>query len=119
MKEMMIILEETEGKVKYLLQSARKTMTEIFNHRCALINKSGICHQCSELNTWFNPKQNQQAALVSIKMVKEANQHNKEKLYQMRAAMIKHIDPLNSNGHELQEALMNCNRMAMGELEIP
>lgn len=28
------------------------------------------------------------------------------------------IDPLKTPGNELQEVLMNCNRMAMGELPI-
>ncbi len=56
--EICMILGKTEGVVKYLLQDGRKTMTNIFDERCALINKSGVCHQCSELNGWFNPKQN-------------------------------------------------------------
>ncbi|MEL6191533.1 MAG: RNA polymerase sigma factor [Bacteroidota bacterium] len=114
-KEIMLILDKSEGTVKYLLQTARKTMAEVFDKRCALVNKNGICHQCSELNGWLNPKQDQQEARMKIKMVKEAGQHDKEMLFSMRTQLIKYINPLSSSGHELQEVLMECNRIAMGE----
>lgn len=117
-KEIMIILDKTEGVVKYLLQSARKTMSTIFNKKCALINKNGTCHQCSELNGWFNPKQNQQEVLMKIKMVRQAAQKDQSTLLEMRAQLVKAINPLKSDGHALQEILMDCNRMAMGETTI-
>ena len=118
-KEIMVILDKTEGVVKYQLQSARKTMTDIFDRRCALVNKNGVCHQCSELNGWLNPKQNQQAAKMKIQLVRDAERKDKAVLYQMRTELVKAIDPLRSSGQALQEVLMNCNRMAMKELEIP
>lgn len=118
-KEIMVILDKSEGTVKYLIQKARKTMTDVFDHRCALINKNGICHQCSELNGWLNPKQNQQEALMKIDLHKDADKYDREALYDMRTNLIRHIDPLKSKGNELQETLMNCNRMAMKELELP
>ena len=37
---------------------------EIFDQRCSLINKQGICHQCTELNGIFNPKQKAQEELI-------------------------------------------------------
>src|ERR1041384_6556691 len=43
------ITGKTEGVVKHALLDARKTMQDIFDERCALINKAGVCHQCSEL----------------------------------------------------------------------
>ncbi|MEL6922669.1 MAG: sigma-70 family RNA polymerase sigma factor [Bacteroidota bacterium] len=114
-REIMIILDKTEGAVKYLLQTARKTMTHIFDRRCALVNKNGTCHQCSELNGWLNPRQNQQAALMKIKMARNREKSDQRALYQLRTALVKSIDPLRSDGHEMQELLMRCNRMAMGE----
>src|SRR5215831_13698480 len=48
--EIMQILETTEAMVKYYLHSGRSKMVTIFEGRCALINKEGVCHQCSELN---------------------------------------------------------------------
>ncbi|MEL6844056.1 MAG: RNA polymerase sigma factor, partial [Bacteroidota bacterium] len=69
--EIQLIMDQSEGQVKYLLQKARKAMIEIFERRCALVSKKGVCHQCSELNGWFNPKQDQQAARMKIKLVRE------------------------------------------------
>jgi RNA polymerase sigma-70 factor, ECF subfamily len=112
------ILDKTEGVVKYLLQDARKTMVEIFDNRCALVNKNGVCHQCSELNGWFNPKENQQEALMKLDLVKGSAKYNRQELYNIRATLVKAIDPLRSTGADLQEILLNCNRMAMGELAI-
>ena len=109
------ILDKTEGVVKYLLQDGRKLMTEIFDNRCALVNKNGVCHQCSELNGWFNPKQNQQEALMKNELVKGSKKFNRDELYDMRVNLIKGIDPLRSQGNDLQEILLRCNRMAMGE----
>ncbi len=37
--EICLILDKSEGVIKYLLQDGRKTMTDIFDNRCALINK--------------------------------------------------------------------------------
>lgn len=114
-----LILDKTEGVVKYLLQDARKTMTDIFDNRCALINKNGVCNQCSELNGWFNPKQNQQEALMELDLVKGSKKFNREELFQLRTQLIKAIDPVRSNGADLQEVLLKCNRMVMGEEAVP
>lgn len=113
------ILDKTEGVVKYLLQDGRKTMTAIFDHRCALVNKNGVCHQCSELNGWFNPKENQQQALMKIDLVKGSQKYDRHKLYELRTTLVKAIDPLRSQGADLQEVLLQCNRMAMGEMAVP
>ena len=116
-KEIMLILNKSEGQTKYYLKTARKTMTDIFDRRCALVNKNGVCHQCTELNGWFNPKQNQNEAKHKIKLVKDSEKKNKEKLFKIRTELVKAIDPLKSNGNELQELLLNCNRMAMKEID--
>ena len=116
-KEIMTILNKSEGQVKYLLQSARNTLTDIFERRCALVNKEGVCNQCSELNGWFNPKQNQQEAKMKLRMVKDSQKRNAEAQFQLRLNLIKSLDPLRSEGNELQEVLLNCNRIVMGETE--
>lgn len=108
-----LILDKTEGVVKYLLQDGRKTMTAIFDNRCALINKNGVCHQCSELNGWFNPKQNQQQTLMQLDLVKGSKKFDREALYFMRTNLVKAIDPLRSQGADLQDILLKCNRLAM------
>ncbi len=114
-KEIGLIMNKTEGVVKYLLQDARKTMLAVFDNRCALINKAGVCNQCSELNGWLNPKQNQQEALNAVNLVKGSKKYNRQQLYELRRVLVKNIDPLQSDGHQLQEALMRCNRIAMQE----
>jgi RNA polymerase sigma-70 factor, ECF subfamily len=110
------ILDKTEGVIKYLLQDGRKTMINIFDNRCALVNKNGVCHQCTELNGWFNPKENQQQELMKLDLVKGSKKYDREELYNIRTKLVKAIDPLRSNGSELQEILLKCNRMAMGEI---
>jgi RNA polymerase sigma-70 factor, ECF subfamily len=112
------ILDKTEGVIKYLVQDGRKTMIDIFDNRCALVNKNGVCHQCSELNGWFNPKENKQEALMKIDLVKGSTKYNREELYNIRTTLVKAIDPLRSDGTDLQEILLNCNRIAMGEIEV-
>jgi RNA polymerase sigma-70 factor (ECF subfamily) len=64
-KEIALVIDKTEGVVKHLLFNARKTMTHIFDRRCALVNKEGTCHQCTELSGYFNPKHNRRCALVN------------------------------------------------------
>lgn len=116
--EIRLILDKTEGVIKYLLQDARKSMTEIFDNRCALVNKNGVCHQCSELNGWFNPKQNQQEALMKLDLVKGSKKFDREELYFMRTNLVKAINPLTAKGSDLQDILLKCNRAAMGEVAL-
>jgi RNA polymerase sigma-70 factor (ECF subfamily) len=116
--EICMILDKTDGTVKYLLQDGRKTMTTVFDNRCALVNKNGVCHQCSELNGWFNPKENQQQALMKLDLVKGSAKYDRDELYRLRAALVKAINPLRSEGADLQDILLKCNRMAMGEIPI-
>ncbi|MEL7121187.1 MAG: sigma-70 family RNA polymerase sigma factor [Bacteroidota bacterium] len=115
-KDIMTIIDKSEGQVKYLLQLGRKTLTDIFEKRCALVNKKGVCNQCSELNGWFNPKQNQQEEKMKLQLVKDSEKLGAKELFSLRMKLVKHIDPLRSEGNELQEILLNCNRMAMGEI---
>jgi RNA polymerase sigma-70 factor, ECF subfamily len=113
-----LILEKTEGVIKHLLIDARKTMTEIFDHRCALINKNGVCNQCSELNGVFNPKQNQQVALMKLELVKASKKFNREELYQLRTTLVKAIDPTRGKGADLQDIIMKCTRQAIGDVAL-
>jgi RNA polymerase sigma-70 factor (ECF subfamily) len=117
-EEISNILSRSAGSVKHLLQSARGSMTEIFDRRCALVNKNGVCRQCSELNGWLNPKQDQQAALMQLDLVNGSARYDRDALYKLRAALVREIDPLRSPGAPLQEILLGCNRMAMGEVPV-
>ena len=96
------ILQVTEGVVKHLLFNSRQTMIKIFDKRCALINKEGICNQCTELNGIFNPEHETQKELMKIEMVKRANDTTTEELFDLRTQIVKSIDPFNSTGADLQ-----------------
>jgi len=114
-KEIGLILGKTEGVVKHLLNDARNVMTDIFEHRCALINKNGVCHQCSHINEIFNPKHDQQAELMKLELVKASKKYNRKDLFALRTVLVKAIDPLNASGTNLHESIMNCVRTAIGE----
>ncbi|MCZ8354707.1 MAG: sigma-70 family RNA polymerase sigma factor [Cyclobacteriaceae bacterium] len=118
-KEIASIIDKSQDVSKHLLQDARNTMVTIFDHRCALINKNGICNQCSELNGIFNPKQNQQEVMNQLDLVKGSKKYNREELFELRTKLIKAVDPVRGKGADLQDLLMKCDRMGMGELPIP
>jgi RNA polymerase sigma-70 factor, ECF subfamily len=115
-KDICLILDKSEGVVKHLLIDARKTMTDVFDNRCALINKNGTCNQCSELNGVHNPKQNQQAELMKLELVKASKKFNRDELFELRTQLVKVIDPIRGKGADLQDIIMKCTRQAIGEI---
>lgn len=112
-KEIAHILNQTEPMVKYYLHTSRSKMIDIFDNRCSLINKNGVCYQCTELNGIFNPKQKNQEELVKIKMVKEAGSKSKEALFDLRLKILQEIDPFNSGAATLQLHHLEHNRQVM------
>jgi len=114
-KEICLILDKSEGVVKHLLNFSRDTMTSIFDNRCALVNKNGVCDQCSQLNGIFNPKQDQQEQRMKLELVKASTKFNREELFTLRTKLVKAIDPLHSTGADLQDIIMRCTRTAIGE----
>ena len=115
LKEIAVILQLSEDLVKYHLHTARAKMTDVFEGRCSLINKEGICHQCTELNSIFNPKQDAQEQLVKIKMAREADKADKEHLFDLRTEIVREIDPYESGGADLELHHLAFNRKTMEE----
>ena len=107
------ILDTSEAMVKYYLHTSRAKMISIFDGRCALINKEGVCHQCSELNGIFNPKQNFEVEKNKIEMAKLAHKGDKEHLLNLRLQILRDIDPFSSNGSELQLHHLEFNKKIM------
>jgi RNA polymerase sigma-70 factor, ECF subfamily len=107
------ILDSTEPMIKYYLREGRTKMINIFDGRCALINKQGICHQCSELNGLYNPRQKFQEEALKIDMVRESEKAGKEHLFDLRLEVLKGIDPFKSNAAELQLHHLEHNRRVM------
>lgn len=48
------ILSASHAQAKNWLHEARASLEARYAHTCALINKGGICYQCSELSAFFN-----------------------------------------------------------------
>ena len=107
------ILDNTEAIIKYYLHTGRSKMMDIFEGRCALINKNGVCHQCSELNGIYNPKQKFQEEALKIEMVKASEKAGKEHLFDLRVKVVQGIDPFKSNAAELQLHHLEHNRKVM------
>jgi RNA polymerase sigma-70 factor (ECF subfamily) len=111
--EIASILDSNEAMIKYYLNAGRAKMIDVFEGRCALVNKKGICHQCSELNGIYNPKQKFQEEAVKIRMVKEAELSHKDRLFDLRMEVVRGIDPFESNGAALQLHHLDHNRKVM------
>jgi RNA polymerase sigma-70 factor (ECF subfamily) len=112
-KEISQIAQMSEAMVKYHLHVSRRKMIEIFDHRCSLINKQGICHQCTELNGIFNPKQKAQEELVKIEMAKDAENKSIDELFDLRIKILQELDPFESGAAELQLHHLEHNRRVM------
>ena len=112
-KDIAQIVDQSEAMVKYYLHLGRKKMIDVFDHRCSLINKEGICHQCTELNGVFNPRQKKEEELAKIKLVQDAGDKDKEELFDLRMKILQNIDPFDSAAAELQLHHLEHNRQVM------
>ncbi len=104
--DIMEIAGLSEGRVKHALADSRNKMHDIFDKRCSLVNKEGVCYQCTELNGIFNPKQNAEEEANKLKMVKERGKSNFKALLNLRLQLSKNIDPLNSEGFALHNYML-------------
>lgn len=50
-------LDASAIQVKNWIQQARRSMEARYAHTCALVTKQGVCHQCVELDDFFNGQQ--------------------------------------------------------------
>ncbi|MBN8580485.1 MAG: sigma-70 family RNA polymerase sigma factor [Anaerolineae bacterium] len=112
-QEIATIMEQSEAMVKYYLHVSRGRMVEVFDGRCSLINKQGVCHQCTELNAIFNPKQKAQEELVKIEMARDAENKDKETLFDLRMKILQELDPFESGAAVLQLHHLEHNRKVM------
>ena len=113
LSEIAEIMNVTEAMVKYYLHAARAKMIDIFEGRCALINKNGVCHQCTELNGIFNPKQQAEVELRKIDLYNQKDNPDRAHLFDMRAHIVRDINPLDSAASALQTHHMEFNRRVM------
>ena len=114
-KEVSAILGTTLGAAKHLLHNARTTMTRIFKDRCSLVNKNGICYQCSELNGFFNPEQDTQVELMKVELARAAS--DRQDLFELRTRLVQSIDPLNASGTDLHDFIMQRVRRVINDTD--
>ena len=100
------IMDQSPGQVKHHLVDARKVMVEMFEGRCALINQTGTCHQCSELQGIFNPKVDIQREAMKIQMIRDAKDRSKAELFELREKLVASINPVDNDGMDLHDHLM-------------
>lgn len=112
-REICQILQMSGAMVKYHLHVSRTIMMDIFDQRCSLINKKGICYECTELNGILNPKQNAQKELVKIEMAREAENRSRDELFDLRLRILQELDPFESGAAELQLHHLEHNRQVM------
>lgn len=111
--EIAVIIRDTEAMVKYYLHTGRARLTAVFDKRCSLINKEGICHQCTELNGIFNPRQDAQEEKMKTSLAKAAGNPDKEHLLDLRMKIVQDIDPFLSPAAELQLHHLQHNNAVM------
>jgi RNA polymerase sigma-70 factor (ECF subfamily) len=114
-KEIAQIMSLTQGVVKHHLNNSRSTMQDVFQRRCALINKEGICHQCSELNGFRNKKAETQRILSQLELVKAAKRKDKAYLFAIRTKLVKAINPLEASSRTLHDFLLKQTNRAVME----
>lgn len=101
------IFDKSEAVVKHLLHNARKELQTKYNQRCALINKSGICNQCAELNDYL---QNKSDSFIKIKNLDISSEKNSRENLKIRFQIINKINPLNGNGALLEDTILQILR---------
>jgi RNA polymerase sigma-70 factor (ECF subfamily) len=108
------VLGRSLEALNHRLHQARATMRRVFEQRCALITQQGGCHQCAELNGFFNPHQAEQQELDKLDLVRAAQDPERQDLFALRTALVRSIDPLNAAGTNLHEVIMQVVRQASG-----
>ena len=104
--DIMHITGLTEGQVKHNLTDGRRNLTRIFDGRCSLIEKNGVCHQCSELSGMFNPRAQAAEELQKIRMIRDRESGDKDHLLDLRFELVSQIDPVNSAGFDFHHYML-------------
>ena len=106
-KEIAEILNITESVVKHLLHNGRKELQTKYELRCAMINKTGVCYQCAELNDFLQEKPNAKQKIEKLGLLEK---NNLETNLDIRFKLINRINPLNGNGAKLEDTILQILR---------
>ena len=114
-QEIADILNVTEGVVKHLLFDGRKALQVRYNNRCAMINKQGACYQCAELNDVLQSgaggPSDSMNKISSFGFVSSADEKNLD----ARLDLIRDLNPLQSNGAQLEDTILQILRETIGD----
>ena len=86
-------------------------MIDIFDRNCAMVSKTGVSDQCSALNGKFNPKADARKKLMEIRMAREAESANRQKLLDLRFNLCSSINLLQTEGKDLHEVFFKLGNM--------
>jgi RNA polymerase sigma-70 factor (ECF subfamily) len=111
-KEIADIIDKTEGVVKHLLHDGRKELQTKYEQRCAMISKKGVCYQCAELNDYFQDKSDSEQKIQKLGFKIE---NNTKTNLDIRFRLINKINPLESNGTNLEDTILQILSEAIGE----
>lgn len=101
------IMQLSEGVIKHLLFDGRNNLQERYQQRCSLINKTGACYQCAELNNYFQDAKDAAEKIARLGLTPGLSpEENLDK----RFALIRQIDPLNGNGAVLEDTILQILR---------
>lgn len=109
-KEIARIMASTEAVVKHHLHKGRMVMVDVFEARCALISKTGICNQCSALGGFLNDKHLVQMEISRLDLVKRADCPDRKGLLKIRAALAAEMDPFHDPRGKLHDLLLELNQ---------
>jgi len=111
-KEIAEILSKTEGVIKHLLFNGRQELQKKYNKRCSLINKTGVCYQCAELNDFLQEKPNSSEKIRNIGLNRK---NNSETNLDIRFSIINQLNPLNSKASELENTILQILREVIND----
>jgi RNA polymerase sigma-70 factor (ECF subfamily) len=111
-QEIAQIIGKSEGVVKHLLHDARNELQFKYEQRCAMINKKGICYQCAELN---DNLQGISDSEVKIQKYGFSEKNTIRTNLDIRFKLINQINPLESNGANLEDTILQLLREAIND----
>jgi len=110
------ILGKTEGVVKHLLHEGRKELQTKFKNRCALINKTGACYQCAELNDWLQKRSDASDKIAGLKLNPAQSD---EKNYELRVRIVKEVNPLTGKGANVEDTILQILNEVLDRKQPP
>lgn len=105
-RDLAAILNRTEAVIKHLLHGGRTSMMRIYDDRCSLVSKRGVCYQCANLNDHLNTPEEAAQQVRNLPLRHPPEEADHQALYALRAQLVSEIDPLQAEGRALQDVFL-------------